>query len=167
MKRLFAFLMLIAAFGGYAAAQSTDEPGSAQWVKEVREFKHSFLARELGLTREQESRFFKVYDAMEDEVAQINSDTRQQERRLLDAPDGQITDLEYDQAVQALFELKKKEADIELRYLPELKEVLNKKQLFKLKSVERKFSMTLMRRHHDLKKGGDKATRQSASKRNS
>ncbi|MDE6081670.1 MAG: hypothetical protein K2F70_05325, partial [Muribaculaceae bacterium] len=42
------------------AAPQNDE--RKQFFKEIREFKHKFLARELNLTKEQEQKFFPIYD---------------------------------------------------------------------------------------------------------
>lgn len=144
---LIAFLACVSAI-----AQPPADRDMEQWVKETRDFKHAFLAKELNLSREQQPKFFKVYDAMEDEMARVNSETRKVERRILDASEGEVADLEYDMATEALFNQRAKESEIELRYLPEFKEILTKKQLFELKNVERKFSMTMMRRHHELRR---------------
>lgn len=142
-------------------AQAQQGPGDkdmTQWVKDIRDYKHAFIAKELGLSREQQNKFFKVYDAMDDELAQVNSETRRLERRISEMPKEDVTDLEYDMATEALFNLRAKESEIELRYLPELRDVLTKEQLFNLKTVERKFQMNMMRRHHELsgKKGRQK-----------
>lgn len=133
-------------------AQAPADRDTEQWVKEVRDYKHAFLAKELGLSREQQPKFFKVYDAMDDEIARVNSETRKLERRISEMPPTDVTDLEYDMATEALFNQRSKESEIELRYLPEFKEILTKKQLFELKNAERKFSMNMMRRHHELRR---------------
>ena len=153
MKRSIVFLLACVAFVTAAVAQAPTPPDKDvdQWVKEVREFKHAYLARELNLSREQQPKFFKVYDAMEDEIAGLNNETRRMSKRVKELPEGEVTDLEYDMATDALFNLKAKEAKVELRYLPEFKEILDKKQLFMLKDAERKFTMKMMRRHHDLR----------------
>lgn len=155
MKRSIVFFLACVAYVTAAVAQAPTPPDKDvdQWVKEVREYKHAFLAKELDLSREQQTKFFKVYDAMEDEVAALNNETRRMCKRVKDISEDDVTDLEYDMATDAMFNLKAKEAEIELRYLPDLKDVLNKKQLFGLKDAERKFTMVMMRRHHDLKAG--------------
>lgn len=153
MKR-FTLILLLALFVATVANAQSPAPADkdvSQWIKDVREYKHSFLAKELGLSREQQNKFFKVYDAMDDEIAQLNSDTRRMEKRISDMKGEDVSDLEYDAATDALFNLKAKEAEIELEYLPQLREVLTRQQLFNLKNAERKLTMTLMRRHHELR----------------
>ncbi len=153
MKRSILFLFACLAFVSATMARQPEAGDNDvdQWVNDMREFKHDFLARELDLSREQQAEFFKVYDAMQKELGTINRETRSMCKRLKDVPQEEITDLEYDMAIDALYNLKAKEAEIELRYLPELKEVLSKQQLFELKNAERKFTMRMMRRHHDIK----------------
>lgn len=146
IKMLIAVLLVAIA----ASAQSSD-PGKAQWTKEMREYKHAFLAKELDLSAQQQTKFFKVYDKMDDELMQVNDETRRLEKRIDDASADDVTDLELDMATDAIFNLKAKESEIELRYLPELRDVLTKQQLFNLKKAERKFTMSMMRRHHDLR----------------
>ena len=148
-----ALILLIALLiGGFCGAYAQDNAEStSRWLTEMREYKHSFLARELNLNRDQQQKFFAVYDKMEDEINKLNSDIRTMQRRISQAEDGTVSDLEYDMAIQAIYEAKAKEAEIEARYLPELKEVLTKKQLFDLKNAEQRFNMNMMRRHHELR----------------
>ena len=60
---LIAILALILPSLTHAAPQNDDRK---QFFKEIREFKHKFLARELNLSKEQEQKFFPIYDQMED-----------------------------------------------------------------------------------------------------
>ena len=113
-----------------------------QFKKEFREYKHRFLSKQLELTKDQEMPFFDVYDRMEDETAKITNETRDFEKKLMEAEE--VSDLEYDTATDALFELKIKEGEIEKSYLEKLRTILTKKQLFLLKSAERKFNRELM-----------------------
>lgn len=117
-------------------------------ISEMREFKHNFLKRELGLSREQEQPFFKAYDQMTDELIRIGEETRTLERKTIS--DANATDTEIESATRTIFEQKKKEGEIELKYLEEFKNILNKRQLLKLKDAERRFNRGLM--HHSSPK---------------
>lgn len=117
-----------------------------QWFKEVREYKHRYLAKELELSREQEQKFFPIYDKMEDDIAKLNNETRALERRISERSD--VTDLEYDQATDALLEQKNKEYQIETEAFDKYETVLTKEQLFRLKGVERMFTREVMKFHH-------------------
>lgn len=136
-----------------AAAPQNDE--RKQFFKEIREFKHKFLARELGLSKEQEQKFFPIYDQMEDETDKLQEETRDMENKVREAENP--TDLEYEKATDALFELKMKEGEIEKSYLEKFRTVLTDKQLFNLKNAERNFNRDLMKQHNRLRQKKNKA----------
>ena len=71
------------------------------------------------------------------------------EKRVSEMPDP--TDLEYEKATDAIYETKMKEAELEKEYLQKFKTILNKKQMFRLKAVERQFSRDMMRQHNRLR----------------
>lgn len=116
------------------------------------QYKHDFLAKELNLTKEQEEKFFPMYDKMETETRELNRQVRGMERSVMQKGD-KATDLEYEKAAEAIQELKGKESAVEMRYFGEFKTVLTKKQLFQLKQAERKFTQMIMNHHRGPKKG--------------
>lgn len=126
-----------------------------KWFNEVRELKHQYLIKELDLKKDQQQEFFRIYDTMEDENRRIQAEARCNEKRVAELGD-KATDQDFENASQMLFQVKEKEATVDAKYYVELKKVLSPKQLFKLKSVERKFTRELMNRHHQLKKKGPK-----------
>lgn len=144
MKRIIFLLSLVALFANSLSiyARGQEDSDLVQFKKEFREYKHRFLSKQLELTKDQEMPFFDVYDRMEDETAKITNETRDFEKKLMEAEE--VSDLEYDTATDALFELKIKEGEIEKSYLEKLRTILTKKQLFLLKSAERKFNRELM-----------------------
>lgn len=150
-KSVLLLIGFFLALGTFSAAAQEQDDNTSRWLNEVREYKHSFLARELDLSREQQQKFFPIYDRMEDELGKVNSDVRAISRRISALDPSEVTDTDYDMAIQAIYEAKGKEAEIEQRYLTEFKEVLTKQQLFKLKGAEQRFNMGMMRRHHQLK----------------
>lgn len=177
MKKLFSsFLFLLLAVGAMSAsplsftcgseccAADKDEESpetSQQWLKEIREFKHNYLAKELNLTKEQQKAFFPLYDAMEDETWKINRETRDLEQKVKSS--SSVSDLEYDKATDAIFEQKEKEGAVERAYLQKFREVLTREQLFKLRGAERRFAGKLMQHHHRLTQG-DKGSARKGSK---
>lgn len=150
-KSVLLLIGFFLALGTFTAAAQEQDGNTSRWLNEVREYKHTFLARELDLSREQQQKFFPIYDRMEDELGKVNSDVRAINRRISSLNPSEVTDTDYDMAIQAIYEAKAKEAEIEQRYLPEFREVLTKQQLFKLKGAEQRFNMGMMRRHHQLK----------------
>lgn len=155
MKKYSAVILAIVALiipAVVNAAPQNDE--RKQFFKEIREFKHKFLARELNLTKEQEQKFFPIYDQMEDETDKIQEETREMENKVRESSDP--SDLEYEKATDAIFELKMKEGEIEKSYLEKFRGVLNNKQLFNLKNAERNFNRDLMKQHNRLRQKKNK-----------
>lgn len=123
-----------------------------KWLKEVREFKHKFMVKELGLKDNQKEEFFKIMDRMEDECGEVNRNAREMEHEIREKGD-KATETDYEKASQILFEQKQKEAAIEMNAYKEFKKVLTPEQLFKLKNADWKFSRGLMDKHKRLKAG--------------
>ncbi len=129
-----------------AHAQDKNNIGRKEWFEELRQYKHDFLAKELQLSQEQQDKFFPLYDDMENSVESLNRQTRGLEKNIEKA-DGKASDLEYEKAAEAMFELKSKEGAIEQQYATKFKTVLTPKQMFELKRAERKFFHKLMKEH--------------------
>ena len=158
MKRLSILLLIISLFAQLStidAQQKRSKEERQQWFKEMREYKHNFLIKELDLDKEQQEAFFPIYDSMEDETFKLHHGTRKLQRDL-SKKDADVTDIEYEKAAEALFELKYKEAQIELKYFEQFKNVLTKKQLFLLKKAEDKYTRHLMRQHDKQKRNRSK-----------
>lgn len=151
-----------AAHGHNHELQGTDQTtevskqNRAKWFKEAKEMKRQFLVKELSLPKEQQKEFFDIYDKMQEEIVKLQKDTRAMEKRVNELGDN-ASDLDYEKATDALYELKQKEAEIDLRYYAQLKKVLTPKQMFRLKGAERRFTRQLMDHHQKIKNSnGDK-----------
>lgn len=151
MKKLSILFIIIAIFAQLSNISAQAKPSKEErqrWFKEMREYKHNFLIKELKLTEEQQQPFFKIYDEMEDACHKINGETRKMQRDLIKKGKSEdITDIEYEKVAETLFELKGKEAQIEMKYFEQFKNILSKKQLFLLKCAEDKFTKHLMKQH--------------------
>lgn len=144
MNRIYLIILFIATVASSALAQPRPTPENRErWKSELRNYKHDFMARELDLSRDQQSKFFPLYDQMEDSIEQINTDTRELEKRIGD----DASDIETEAAARALFEQKSHEGQLELEYFGSFKTILTPRQLLKLKSAERQFMRRLM--HHN------------------
>lgn len=134
---------------GIPAASAQYSPAERQrWLGEMRNLKHEFLARELNLTKDQQRDFYPLYDKMEDEIARLNTETRDLETRATD--DADASDLSLENAARTVFEQKRAEGQIEMTYFDKFKEILTPRQLLQLKNAERKFTQQLVsrRRRH-------------------
>lgn len=151
MKRILFIILVVAFFAPINSTVAKDKKKAdrKEWFAKVREHKHDFIEDELDLTDAQETKFFLIYDAMEDELLKLQRETRKLERQVADK---KATDVEYDAATKAIIELKKKEADIELKYFDKFKTVLSSKQLFELKRAEKKFTRKIMNAHNKKRK---------------
>lgn len=149
-RRIFAiFLMAIMMASAMSiSAQKTSE--RQKWIQEIRTYKHEFLAKDLGLTREQQRDFFPIYDKMEDEIEKLNSDTRDLEQRV--SEDSSASDLELSNAARTIFEAKRAEGQIEMTYFDQFSKILSPRQLLKLKNAERKFTQQLVNHHRRPRK---------------
>lgn len=135
-------------------AQTTAEPATGEYNREqyitvIRSYKHDFLARDLDLSRERQRAFFESYDAMEDELLQLNDDTRELERRINNS--AETSEVELEAAAAAIYGQKGKEAEIEARYYDLFKQQLTPRQLFRLRGAERRFNQHLMRHHRRMR----------------
>lgn len=147
---LFAILMALPMVAQHPGDKGPGGKGDREnwkkWFKEMREFKHQYMVKELELTDKQKQDFFAVYDKMEDELGSLNREIRTEEDQLRKKGDD-VSDQEYERVSKLMFEQKQKEASIEQTYYPKLKAILTPKQLFKLKNVEWRFTRELMDQH--------------------
>ncbi len=139
-------------------AQKPQQKERDAWMKEMQQVKKDFISKNLELTAEQKAKFFPLYEKMENEVRQCTAQTSRMSRDVKGKGD-KASDLEYEKAAEAMFELKSKEGAIEMKYYHEFKKVLTPRQLFKLKKAEKDFTKNLMKEYrknqddrHDKKK---------------
>lgn len=151
MKKVL--LALVIAVTALAASAQFSPAERQRWLGEMRNLKHDFIAKELSLTKDQEREFFPLYDKMEDEIAALNTQTREDEARV--AADRDATDLEMENTARTVFEQKRAEGQIEMTYFEKYKTILTPKQLLQLKNAERKFTQQLVNRHRRVKRGGE------------
>lgn len=147
-KNIFKIVLatLILTFALPATAQQPDE-----LREDLREFSHQYLSRALKLERSQETPFFNAYDQMQNELYDIGEDTRKLETKI--DKDTNATDLELETTARAIFEQKRKEADVELRYFEQFKTLLTPRQLVKLKPAMRDMTRALIKYHRDQRHG--------------
>lgn len=139
--------LFIAAFATAtsADAQQLSERDVQKGLEQMRAYKHTVLTRELDLTKDQQQKFFDVYDAMDNELMALGDETREIERKT--SADANATDAECTEAARKIFEQKKREGEIELKYFDSFAQILTARQLLKLKSAERKIALGLAKYH--------------------
>ncbi|MDE7411497.1 MAG: hypothetical protein K2M94_05595 [Paramuribaculum sp.] len=150
MKRLILIVPLLLICVCSFAQKQEKEHKYRQWHKEMCEAKREYIAKELGLTRQQYEPFFTQYEAMCGEIDKIGRETRQMAHRLSERDD--VTDTEYEKCAEALFELRTKEGAVEQKYYSKFKEILTHKQLYLLKQSEFKWMRKLMKQRKNAVK---------------
>lgn len=148
MKKYILVLIMFAAVLG-VSAQSDRRGDRSQWMKEMTQVKNDYIARKLDLSDEQKAKFLPLYNAMDEEIRGIQDETRALEKQTRELGD-KASDLQYEKAAEASYELKGRENAVEMKYFDQFKSILTPRQLFKLKDSERDFTRELMnqnRRH--------------------
>ena len=147
MKRIvyltlaFIFLTSVVSY-----AQNRPMPNMQEWMNEVSQYKHEMFAKKLNLTKEQQDKFFPLYDQMDKAVMDVNNNARKIETQIL-KKGANVTDREYEKAAESIYELTQKQGAIEMAYFKKFKTILTPQQLFQLKQAERDFSRELMFLH--------------------
>ena len=154
MKRLFLILLILPALVCQAQNKKPSQAQADKWFSEMRAYKTEYIANALELTPEQKEKFVPVYNAMNAELDKISRETRDMERKV--SKNDNASDLEYEKATEALFEMRSREGAVDQRYYPQLKSILSKKQLFKLKSAERRFGRHLMKEREGKGRRGNR-----------
>ncbi len=138
MKRYYKialFLLLLATCVGNVQAQGNKR----QWTREMLDYKHEFIVKEIALTQAQRTKFMPLYEAMEKEIFSVYRNAREQAKKV-DASNKKVGDDDYFTAAKAMAEVKYKVGEIETRYFNQFSKILSKKQLFLLKKAEAKFT---------------------------
>lgn len=149
-KYLLILLLAFVCVPTIVSATGPSKSERAAWFTKMREYKHEFLIKQLDLEESQREPFFALYDKMNDEIHAIERQTRTMERTVSKKGE-EATDLEYEKAAEACYELAGKRNVVEMKYFKEFKSVLTPKQLFKLQKAERDFTRQLME-HRGKKK---------------
>lgn len=150
MKRIYLIVVfVVAVIAGVGESYAQNKSDRDQWLEQIRQYKRTYFTKELDLTKEQQQKFFPLYEEMEDQTSKLEEDARVMERRVSEATDA--TDLEYEKAAEALYDMKLKQAEVEKGYMEKFRTILSARQLFELKGVERKFSRDMMRQHNRIR----------------
>lgn len=153
MKKNVIILLAIAVLSLPCIAQKKDgaKKDKAEWRKELQDFKYKYLAQEMELKEDQQTKFFELYSKMESELNTAKKDCNATCKAVKKAGDT-ATDAQYEKAVDAMINEDIIEGQIKKRYYEEFKKFLTPKQLYQLKESERKFYKKLK----EMRKKGKK-----------
>ena len=145
IKRIF-ILMLMAVVSLSVIAQ---DKSYSKWTSKMLKQKHEFIVKTAKITPEQERQFMPIYEKMEQEIYQLNVQSRDAANRV--AENRAATDDDYAQAALMMAGVKQKEGEIELRYHEQFAQILSKKQMFLLKRAEKKFTRDMIQKKNKKK----------------
>lgn len=152
MKKLLitATLILISLLPAAAQKRSNhNDPNRAHWTKEMQLAKIEYITKAISLDADKRDQFTNLYRSMENELESQRHDLRALTDKIDSSKD--VSELEYENAAQTLFESKGKENEIEMRYYKKFKELLSKEQLYKMKKAELKWMRELMKHRKNKK----------------
>lgn len=155
MKNLaFSLVLILSAIIMPLSVQAQQRPSGRErevWMKEMQQYKNDFIAKKLNLTDEQKAKFVPLYNSMDEEIRKAQQEAEQLYRQTKKKGE-KASDLEYEKAAEAVYELKGRENTIEMKYFSDFKEILSPKQIFQLKDAERDFTRQLMKEHRRQRK---------------
>lgn len=116
----------------------------AEMMEIMQKYKRDFITKRLDLTRDQQNKFFPLYDEMTDEIEKVNSDSRDAERRIQSTDAKELNDVDYDMATNLMIEKGEKISAIEKKYYEKFKEILTPQQLYLLKTGDAEINKRLL-----------------------
>ncbi len=137
IKRIL--LVLILSVCGVAAVSAQGHGGKdrERMMKELQEFKLKFLAQEMDLKEDQQSRFFELYNEMSAKRRDCMRVAWRMERRVKKSADA--TESDYQSAAEAMNKAKAEDVAIEKEYDEKFAQFLSPKQIYKMKAAEQEF----------------------------
>lgn len=155
-KIVILLIAVLFAIPTYAQNKKT-KGNKEEWKKELQDFKYKYLAQEIDLTDEQKTDFFEIYAKLESERKQALKDCKAVTKTV---KEGEHSDAEYERALDAILNLPIITGQIEKKYFEQFKTFLSDKQLYMLKTAERKFNKKLM----ELQKKDKKTSKRNKDK---
>lgn len=157
LKYLILTLTLCVSFTAASFAQDNrhKKPDRKEWFKQMRQYKHNFLVKELSLTQQQQDDFFPLYDAMQSEIEQLQRNVRQADHKITRS-EQPVSDADYLHAARMATEVKAREGAVEEMYFDKIAKILTPKQMFQLHFAERKFTREIMKQHNEMIKSRGK-----------
>lgn len=148
MKLRLIYILLLSAFAIHPSLAS--QPSQAEidnYRTKIKQYKRQIITKELDLSRETANKFFPLYEKMDEELEKVGHDTYLLETRTI--KNANASELDCETTARALFEQKKNEGEIELRYFEKFRSILSPRQLLMLKNAERKFRRQVIQHFRD------------------
>lgn len=153
-KLILLMIVTLLALPGFGQKKASHDKDKAEWRKEMLDLKLDFLANEINLRDDQKKQFVELYSQMETERRAIFKKIKTAEKSIKDNKDASESD--YDKASKEISAAKAEMAQVEKQYDEKFATFLTKKQMYKLKEAEGKFTQKMQdcrdKKKHEKKK---------------
>ncbi|MDE5773712.1 MAG: hypothetical protein K2H86_04570 [Muribaculaceae bacterium] len=161
MKKYLLLLLLMVAGSAAVSAQCRKGPDPKMW-KEIQEFKLKFLSQEMDLSKDQEQKFFDLYNEMSEKKKAIFDEMRTVQNSL--DKNKNADDKDYEEASKKLDALRDKDVALNKEYDKKFEKILTKRQIYKMKAAEDKFRHKMQQMRYKGKRHKDASKSKPAKK---
>ena len=137
----------------FCTASIIAQPRQKQKMEQVKSLKVAFITSELGLTPEESTKFWPLYNAFEDKQRDLR---KQRVTKFLDRrDDSQINKMTDKEASALLAQMEENEDEMyqsRKRFITSLKSVLPAIKIIKLKKAEEDFNRKLLKQYREKRK---------------
>lgn len=109
--------------------------------------KKEYLVKEVALTKQEQDKFFPLYDELQEKRFEMQRDTRKKIKKI-EQEGSEASDEDYQKVANSINNARLKEAKLENEYFRKFSEILSHKKLYKLQVAEMKFNKELLKRTH-------------------
>ena len=122
-------------------------------MDKIKSLKVAFITERVGLTSNEATMFWPVYNEHEEALAQIRRKERLDIRRkMMDFEN--LSDSEANKLLDQLIELEKQKQELNVEFLSNIREVISPKKTFLLIKAEEDFKKRLLRQIQQRRQGG-------------
>lgn len=115
--------------------------------EEFYNIKRQYLVKEVGMTKEEEEKFFPVYDELQKKKFDEQMNLRKTIKEL-DKNKETASSQSYMAVAEAMNGIKLKEAQLETEYFKKFKSILSPEKLYKLQHAEMRFNMEMLKKNN-------------------
>jgi hypothetical protein len=122
-------------------------------MDKIKSLKVAFITERVGLTSNEATMFWPVYNEHEEALAQIRRKERMDIRsKMMDFEN--ISETEANRLLDQLIELEKEKQELNVEFLSNIREVISPKKTFLLIKAEEDFKKRLLRQIQQRRQGG-------------
>ena len=122
-------------------------------MDKIKSLKVAFITERVGLTSNEATMFWPVYNEHEEALAQIRRKERMDIRSMMMDFEN-LSDSEANKLLDQLIELEKQKQELNVEFLSNIREVISPKKTFLLIKAEEDFKKRLLRQIQQRRQGG-------------